>query len=139
MFSWKQNFHWKAHNDLHKIFVQIFVTYVKIVRGTSSEPWKTPDEISFYMTHFFPYAFQLPPMFLIWKLNHHGRFYQAIYKWSSPRCVGYEICETLDKRHPAGTQHLYNVSFRTYLRYVIYERLHNVVTTFVNERCFTYV
>ena len=30
-------------------------------------------------------------------------------------------------------------SFRAYLRYVIYERLHNVVTTFVNERCFTSV
>ena len=40
---------------------------------------------------------------------------------------------------PAGTQRLYNVSFRAYLRYVIYERLRNVVTTFVNERCFTYV
>ena len=40
---------------------------------------------------------------------------------------------------PASTQCLYNVSFRLYLRYVIYERLHNVVTTFVNECCFTYV
>ena len=40
---------------------------------------------------------------------------------------------------PAGTQRLYNVSFRVYLRYIIYERLRNVVTTFVNERCFTYV
>ena len=41
--------------------------------------------------------------------------------------------------YPADTQRLYNVSFRAYLRYIIYERLHNVVTTFVNERCFTYV
>ena len=40
---------------------------------------------------------------------------------------------------PAGTQRLYNVSFRAYSRYVIYERLYNVVTTFVNKRCFTYV
>ena len=40
---------------------------------------------------------------------------------------------------PAGAQRLYNVSFRVYLRYFIYERLPNVVTTFVNERCFTYV
>ena len=40
---------------------------------------------------------------------------------------------------PAGTKRLYNVSFKVYLRYVIYERLHNVVTTLVNERCFTYV
>ena len=39
----------------------------------------------------------------------------------------------------AGTRRLYNVSFRAYLRYVIYERLLNVVTTFVNESCFTYV
>ena len=40
---------------------------------------------------------------------------------------------------PAGTKRLCNVSFRVYLRYVICERFHNVVTTLVNERCFTYV
>ena len=40
---------------------------------------------------------------------------------------------------PAGTQRLHNVSFKAYLCYVMYERLHNVGTTFVNERCFTYV
>ena len=40
---------------------------------------------------------------------------------------------------PTGTQRSYNASFRAYLRYVIYERLHNVATAFVNERCFTYV
>ena len=38
-----------------------------------------------------------------------------------------------------GTQRLYNISFRAYLRYVIYEHLHNADTAFVNERCFTYV
>ena len=40
--------------------------------------------------------------------------------------------------HPAGTQRLYNVSFIAYLRYIICERLRHIVTTFVNERCFTY-
>ena len=40
---------------------------------------------------------------------------------------------------PAGTKRFYNVTFRAYLPFVIYERLHNVVTTFVNERYFTYV
>ena len=40
---------------------------------------------------------------------------------------------------PAGTKRLCNVTFRAYLRFVIYERLRNVVTTFVNERYFTYV
>ena len=77
----KQNFYLKAHNHLHKILVQIFVAHAKIVRGTSSEPWKTPHVISFYMTHIFPYAFQLPPMFLIWKLSHYARFYQKILKY----------------------------------------------------------
>ena len=33
---------------------------------------------------------------------------------------------------PAGTERLYNVSFRGYLRYVIYEGLHNVVATYIN-------
>ena len=47
--------------------------------------------------------------------------------------------KTKSDNYPASTQRLYNVSFRAYLRYVMYERLHNVVTTFVNERCFTYV
>ena len=47
--------------------------------------------------------------------------------------------QVLHDGSPAGTQRLYDVSFRAYLRCVIYERLHNVVTTFVNERCFTYV
>ena len=41
--------------------------------------------------------------------------------------------------YPAGTQRLYNVGLREYLRYVIYGRLCIVVKTFVNERCFTYV
>ena len=47
--------------------------------------------------------------------------------------------KTKSDNYPASTQRLYNVSFRAYLRYVMYERLHNVVTAFANERCFKYV
>ena len=57
--------------------------------------------------------------------------------WSSV-CVILFLCMIIDIIW-TGTQRLYNVSFRVYLRYVIYEHLHNVVTAFVNERCFTYV
>ena len=52
---------------------------------------------------------------------------------------------TIDNRHSLEehisepSQQAHNVSFRAYLRYVIYERLGNVVTVFVKERCFSYV
>ena len=46
---------------------------------------------------------------------------------------------SLEINLPAGTQRLYNISFRACLPHVIYERLHNVATTYVNERCFEYV
>ena len=56
------------------------------------------------------------------------------------RIVEFPSLFTYDPRYcPAGTQRLYNVSFRAYLRYVIYERLHNVATSYINERCFEYV
>ena len=56
------------------------------------------------------------------------------------RIVEFPSLFTYDLRYrPAGTQRLYNVSFRAYLRYVIYERLHNVATSYINERCFEYV
>ena len=54
------------------------------------------------------------------------------------------VCVTLFLRIitdiiPTCTQCLYNVSFRSYLSYIIYERSHNVATAFAIEHCFTYV
>ena len=46
---------------------------------------------------------------------------------------------SLEEHISEPSQQAHNVSFRAYLRYVIYERLDNVVTVFVNERCFSYV